>query len=46
MLRLSFSSLPLAQVAEGVRRLAEAIREQARQPGRAAREPALAVPLV
>jgi 2-aminoadipate transaminase len=46
MLRLSFSSLPLVQVAEGVRRLAEAIREQARQPGRAAREPMLAVPLV
>jgi DNA-binding transcriptional MocR family regulator len=45
-LRLSFSSLALAQVSEGVRRLAEAIREQARQPGRAVREPALAVPLV
>jgi DNA-binding transcriptional MocR family regulator len=46
MLRLSFSSLPVGQVAEGVRRLAEAIREHARHPGRVAREPALAVPLV
>ena len=46
MLRLSFSALPLAQVEEGTRRLGEAIREQARQPGRAAREAVLAVPLV
>ncbi len=46
MLRLSFSSLPLVQVAEGVRRLADAIREQGRQPARPAREPALAVPMV
>jgi 2-aminoadipate transaminase len=45
-LRLSFSSLPLAQVGEGTRRLADAIRDQARQPGRAAREPGLVVPLV
>jgi 2-aminoadipate transaminase len=46
MLRLSFSAVPAPDIEEGVRRLAEAIREQERQPGRgpAGREPA--VPLV
>ena len=45
-LRLSFSALPVSQIEEGVVRLAEAIRETERQPGRSARERQLAVPLV
>ena len=46
MLRLSFSALPVGQIDEGVQRLAEAIREAARQPERAARDRQHAVPLV
>jgi GntR family transcriptional regulator/MocR family aminotransferase len=45
-LRLSFSAVPLARIEEGVRRLAEVVREAARQPGRPAREAVLAVPIV
>jgi 2-aminoadipate transaminase len=45
-LRLSFSALPVTQIEEGVARLADAIREFERQPGRSARERQLAVPLV
>ena len=46
-LRLSFSAVPVAQIEEGVRRLAESVREHVRQAGgRPAREPELAVPLV
>jgi DNA-binding transcriptional MocR family regulator len=45
-LRLSFSALPVAQIDEGVERLAHAIRQAARQPERAARERQHAVPLV
>jgi 2-aminoadipate transaminase len=44
-LRLSFSGIPVGQIDEGLRRLAEAIREAARQPERAA-VVAPAVPLV
>ena len=44
--RLSFSALPLAQIEEGVKRLAEAVREVKRQPGMAVRDRDLAVPLV
>jgi 2-aminoadipate transaminase len=45
-LRLSFSAVPPGDIEEGVRRLADAIRDLERQPGRGApaREPA--VPLV
>jgi len=46
-LRLSFSAVPVAQIEEGVRRLAESVREHVRLPsGRPLREPELAVPLV
>ena len=46
-LRLSFSAVPVAQIEEGVRRLAESVREHGRQVGsRPPREPELAVPLV
>ncbi len=45
-LRLSFSALPLGQIDEGVRRLAEAIREAERQPEQTARLVQPAVPLV
>jgi GntR family transcriptional regulator/MocR family aminotransferase len=44
-LRLSFSALPASQIDEGIRRLAESLRETHRQPERAARERP-AVPLV
>jgi len=45
-LRLSFSGIPLGQIDEGVKRLAEAIREAQRQPERPARPVQPAVPLV
>ncbi len=45
-LRLSFSAIPVGQIDEGVRRLAETIREAQRQPERAARVVQPAVPLV
>lgn len=45
-LRLSFSALPLGQIDEGVKRLAETIREAQRQPEQAARVVTPAVPLV
>ncbi len=45
-LRLSFSALPVAQIDEGVKRLAESIRETQRQPGRRERDHQPAVPLV
>ncbi len=45
-LRLSFSALPVAQIDEGVKRLAETIRDAQRQPERAGRETQPAVPLV
>ncbi len=45
-LRLSFSSVPHGQVEEGVRRLAEAVRDLRRRPGPVARDRELAVPLV
>jgi len=45
-LRLSFSSVPHGRIEDGVRRLAEAVRELRRQPGPAARDRELAVPLV
>jgi DNA-binding transcriptional MocR family regulator len=46
-LRLSFSGIPVTQIDEGIKRLAETIREAQRQPERAARisEPP-SVPLV
>lgn len=44
--RLSFSAVPLGQIEEGVRRLADAVREFRRQPGPAARDRDMAVPLV
>jgi DNA-binding transcriptional MocR family regulator len=46
MLRLSFSALPLAQIDEGVRRLADAIRDLERQPEPVGLVAAPAVPLV
>jgi DNA-binding transcriptional MocR family regulator len=45
-LRLSFSGIPLNQIDEGVKRLAEAIRDAQRRPERAARVVQPAVPLV
>ncbi len=45
-LRLSFSAVSEAQIEEGARRLADAIREAGRHPGHAAPEPDMAVPLV
>jgi 2-aminoadipate transaminase len=45
-LRLSFSALPVAQIDEGIRRLAEVVREAQRQPERGGREMQPAVPLV
>jgi DNA-binding transcriptional MocR family regulator len=45
-LRLSFSALSAGQIDEGVKRLAEAVREAERQPERAVREPQPAAPLV
>jgi GntR family transcriptional regulator/MocR family aminotransferase len=45
-LRLSFSALPVSQIDEGVRRLAEVVREAARQPVRAGRGHPMAVPIV
>jgi len=45
-LRLSFSSVPHAQIDEGVRRLGEALRDLRRRPGPVARDRELSVPLV
>jgi len=45
-LRLTFSAIPVNQIDEGVKRLAETIREAQRQPERAARVVAPGVPLV
>ena len=45
-LRLSFSALPVGQIDEGVKRLAETIQEAERQPERRARDRQSAVPLV
>ncbi len=45
-LRLTFSAIPVSQIEEGVKRLAETIREAQRQPDRAARIVHPAVPLV
>ena len=45
-LRLSFSALPVGQIDEGVKRLAETIHEAERQPERRARDRQSAVPLV
>jgi len=45
-LRLSFSAIPVGQVDEGVKRLAETIREAQRQPERPARVAQPTVPLV
>jgi DNA-binding transcriptional MocR family regulator len=46
LLRLSFSAVPFGQIEEGVRRLADSIREAQRRPERGARERGPAVPLV
>jgi GntR family transcriptional regulator/MocR family aminotransferase len=46
MLRLSFSALPVAQIDEGIRRLADTVRDAQRQPEPAALAAAPAVPLV
>ena len=46
MLRLSFSALPLSQIDEGIRRLAEIIRDVQRQPEPAAMAALPGVPLV
>ena len=46
MLRLSFSALPLAQIDEGIRRLAEIIRDVQRQPEPAAVAALPGVPIV
>jgi DNA-binding transcriptional MocR family regulator len=46
MLRLSFSALPVAQIDEGIRRLADTVRDVLRQPEPAALAAAPAVPLV
>ena len=46
MLRLSFSALPVGQIDEGIKRLAEAIRDAQRQPEPAGLVAAPAVPLV
>ncbi|OGK88938.1 MAG: hypothetical protein A2X52_09055 [Candidatus Rokubacteria bacterium GWC2_70_16] len=45
-LRLSFSAVALPQIEEGMKRLAEAIRELGRHPAHPAREPEMAVPIV
>jgi GntR family transcriptional regulator/MocR family aminotransferase len=45
-LRLSFSAVPVAQIDEGVKRLAEVIREAQRHPERAPRAAQPSVPLV
>jgi 2-aminoadipate transaminase len=45
-LRLTFSAIPVNQIDEGVKRLADTIREAQRQPERAARAAEPAVPLV
>lgn len=45
-LRLSFSAVAFGQIEEGVRRLADSIREAQRHPDRGARERGPAVPLV
>ncbi|HET8577428.1 MAG TPA: PLP-dependent aminotransferase family protein [Methylomirabilota bacterium] len=45
-LRLSFSALPVTQIDEGIKRLADTVREAHRQPERAGREMQPAVPLV
>jgi len=45
-LRLAFSAVPAAQIDEGVKRLAESIREARRQPERIVRDRQPAVPLV
>jgi DNA-binding transcriptional MocR family regulator len=45
-LRLSFSSVAVDQIEEGVRRLADAVRELQRQPAPTARDRELSVPLV
>jgi 2-aminoadipate transaminase len=45
-LRLSFSAVPPGDIEEGIRRLADAIRELERQPGQAAPARHSAVPLV
>jgi len=45
-LRLSFSAVPFVQIEEGVRRLADSIREAQRHPDRGTRERGPAVPLV
>jgi DNA-binding transcriptional MocR family regulator len=46
MLRLSFSALPLAQIDEGIRRLAEIVRDVQRQPEPAAVAALPGVPIV
>jgi 2-aminoadipate transaminase len=46
MLRLSFSALPLNQIDEGIKRLADTIRDAQRQPEPAGLAAAPAVPLV
>ena len=45
-LRLSFSAVPFGQIEEGVRRLADTIRETRRRPDVGIRERGSAVPLV
>src|SRR5262249_60463878 len=45
-LRLSFSAVPFSQIEDGVRRLAEVIRESRRLPAAGGRERGPAVPLV
>jgi DNA-binding transcriptional MocR family regulator len=45
-IRVSFSSVPLTRIDEGVRRLADAIRDARRHPERRAETERLAVPLV
>ena len=45
-LRLSFSAVPFGQIEEGVRRLADTIRETRRRPDVGTRERGSAVPLV
>jgi DNA-binding transcriptional MocR family regulator len=45
-LRLSFSAVAVPQIEEGIKRLAEAIRELGRHPAHPALEPEMAVPIV
>jgi len=45
-LRLSFSALPLSQIDEGIKRLADTIRDAQRQPEPASLGAVTAVPLV